>query len=195
MCFTKRGFHLFCVLLGKISLTSVNGPTVQSASFFLGRNPQQYTIYATSKNLFSASVQVEWTRDLPNLRFLHLTKMPKLQSLDTDFRSTPHLRELNCRDSHSLSFVRTEMFESIPNLSHLSFQKWVVSFLLFFISHCLCLPEQLCGTDFYAKVGCLSSNMWKRGMGLCVVKKHCMHPGSPHEACVVAAGLIQQENW
>uniref|UniRef100_A0A803YDS0 Leucine rich repeat neuronal 4 n=1 Tax=Meleagris gallopavo TaxID=9103 RepID=A0A803YDS0_MELGA len=71
---------------------------------------------------FLERIQVEWTRDLPNLRFLHLTKMPKLQSLDTDFRSTPHLRELNCRDSHSLSFVRTEMFESTPNLSHLSFQ-------------------------------------------------------------------------
>ncbi|XP_042670273.1 leucine-rich repeat neuronal protein 4 [Centrocercus urophasianus] len=71
---------------------------------------------------FLERIQVEWTRDLPNLRFLHLTKMPKLQSLDTDFRSMPHLRELNCRDSHSLGFVRTEMFESTPNLSHLSFQ-------------------------------------------------------------------------
>lgn len=71
---------------------------------------------------FLERIQVEWTRDLPNLRLLHLTKMPQLRSLDTDFRSMPHLRELNCRDSHSLGFVRTEMFESTPNLSHLSFQ-------------------------------------------------------------------------
>uniref|UniRef100_A0A669P446 Leucine rich repeat neuronal 4 n=1 Tax=Phasianus colchicus TaxID=9054 RepID=A0A669P446_PHACC len=71
---------------------------------------------------FLERIQVEWTRDLPNLGFLHLTKMPKLRSLDTDFRSMPRLRELNCRDSHSLGFVRTEMFESTPNLSHLSFQ-------------------------------------------------------------------------
>ncbi|XP_021247068.1 leucine-rich repeat neuronal protein 4 [Numida meleagris] len=71
---------------------------------------------------FLERIQVEWTRDLPNLRSLHLTKMSRLRSLDTDFRSMPHLRELNCRDSHSLGFVRTEMFESAPNLSHLSFQ-------------------------------------------------------------------------
>uniref|UniRef100_U3I621 Leucine rich repeat neuronal 4 n=1 Tax=Anas platyrhynchos platyrhynchos TaxID=8840 RepID=U3I621_ANAPP len=63
-----------------------------------------------------------WTKDLPSLRELHLTKMSRLRSLDTDLRSMPHLRELNCDDSHSLGFVRTEMFESTPRLSHLSFQ-------------------------------------------------------------------------
>ncbi|NXC44244.1 LRRN4 protein, partial [Penelope pileata] len=71
---------------------------------------------------FLERIQAEWTRDLPNLRSLHLAKMPQLRSLDTDLRSMPHLRELNCRDSHSLSSVRTEMFESAPHLSHLSFQ-------------------------------------------------------------------------
>ncbi|KFQ38508.1 Leucine-rich repeat neuronal protein 4, partial [Mesitornis unicolor] len=68
-------------------------------------------------------VQPEWTRDLPNLRSLHLTKMSRLRSLDTDFfKSMPDLRELNCQGSRSLGFVRTEMFDSAPHLSHLSFE-------------------------------------------------------------------------
>ncbi|NXV91828.1 LRRN4 protein, partial [Calonectris borealis] len=72
---------------------------------------------------FLEKIQPEWTRDLPNLRSLHLTKMPRLRSLDTDFlKSMPGLRELNCQDSHSLGFVRTEMFDGAPHLSHLSFE-------------------------------------------------------------------------
>ncbi|NXI90304.1 LRRN4 protein, partial [Psophia crepitans] len=72
---------------------------------------------------FLEKIQPEWTRDLPNLRSLHLTKMSRLRSLDTDFfKSMPDLQELNCRDSHSLSFVRTEMFNSALHLSHLSFE-------------------------------------------------------------------------
>ncbi|NXX12124.1 LRRN4 protein, partial [Podargus strigoides] len=72
---------------------------------------------------FLEKIQPEWIRDLPNLRSLHLTKMPRLRSLDTDFlKSMPDLRELNCQDSHSLGFVRTEMFDSAPHLSHLSFE-------------------------------------------------------------------------
>ncbi|NWX41601.1 LRRN4 protein, partial [Steatornis caripensis] len=72
---------------------------------------------------FLEKIQPEWARDLPNLRSLHLTKMSRLRSLDTDFfKSTPDLRELNCQDSHSLGFVKTEMFDSAPHLSHLSFQ-------------------------------------------------------------------------
>ncbi|NXF80875.1 LRRN4 protein, partial [Sclerurus mexicanus] len=72
---------------------------------------------------FLEKIQPEWTRDLPNLRSLHLTKMPRLRSLDTDFvKSMPGLRELHCQDSHSLGFVRTEMFDSAPHLSHLSFE-------------------------------------------------------------------------
>ncbi|OXB65455.1 hypothetical protein ASZ78_014116 [Callipepla squamata] len=71
---------------------------------------------------FLERIQVEWTRDLSNLRSLHLTKMSRLRSLDIDFRSMPHLKELNCQDSHSLGFVRTEMFESAPHLNYLSFQ-------------------------------------------------------------------------
>ncbi|NXO54864.1 LRRN4 protein, partial [Aramus guarauna] len=72
---------------------------------------------------FLEKIQPEWTRDLPNLRSLHLTKMPRLRSLDTDFfKSMPDLRELNCQDSRSLGFVRTEMFSSAPHLSQLSFE-------------------------------------------------------------------------
>ncbi|NWX68276.1 LRRN4 protein, partial [Alca torda] len=72
---------------------------------------------------FLEKIQPEWTRDLPNLRSLHLTKMSRLRSLDTDFfKSMPGLRELNCQDSRSLGFVRTEMFDSAPHLRHLSFE-------------------------------------------------------------------------
>ncbi|KAF1513382.1 Leucine-rich repeat neuronal protein 4, partial [Eudyptes sclateri] len=72
---------------------------------------------------FLEKIQPEWTRDLANLRSLHLTKMSRLRSLDTDFfKSMPDLQELNCQDSHSLGFVRTEMFDSAPHLSHLSFE-------------------------------------------------------------------------
>ncbi|NXJ40132.1 LRRN4 protein, partial [Ciconia maguari] len=72
---------------------------------------------------FLEKIQPEWARHLPNLRSLHLTKMSRLRSLDTDFfKSMPDLRELNCQDSRSLGFVRTEMFDSAPHLSHLSFE-------------------------------------------------------------------------
>ncbi|NWI34240.1 LRRN4 protein, partial [Sula dactylatra] len=72
---------------------------------------------------FLEKIQPEWTRDLRNLRSLHLTKMTRLKSFDTDFfKSMPGLQELNCQDSRSLGFVRTEMFDSAPHLSHLSFE-------------------------------------------------------------------------
>ncbi|NWS67043.1 LRRN4 protein, partial [Crotophaga sulcirostris] len=72
---------------------------------------------------FLENIQPEWTRDLLNLRSLHLTKMSRLRSLDTDFiKSMPDLRDLNCQDSRSLAFVRTEMFENAPHLNHLSFE-------------------------------------------------------------------------
>ncbi|NXA60231.1 LRRN4 protein, partial [Mohoua ochrocephala] len=72
---------------------------------------------------FLEKIQPEWARDLANLRSLHLTKMPRLRSLSSEsFKLLPGLRELHCQDSHSLGFVRTEMFDSAPHLSHLSFE-------------------------------------------------------------------------
>ncbi|NXU12972.1 LRRN4 protein, partial [Pardalotus punctatus] len=71
---------------------------------------------------FLEKIQPVWARDLPNLRSLYLTKMPRLRSLDSDFTSLPGLRELHCQDSPSLGFVQTEMFDSAPHLSHLSFE-------------------------------------------------------------------------
>ncbi|NXB27384.1 LRRN4 protein, partial [Eulacestoma nigropectus] len=72
---------------------------------------------------FLEKIQPEWARDLPNLRSLHLTKMPHLRSLDSEFfKFLPALRELHCQDSHSLGFVQMEMFDSAPHLSHLSFE-------------------------------------------------------------------------
>ncbi|NXI86511.1 LRRN4 protein, partial [Rhipidura dahli] len=72
---------------------------------------------------FLEKIQPEWARDLTNLRSLHLTKMPHLRSLDSNiFKSLSGLRELHCQDSHSLGFIQTEMFDSAPHLSHLSFE-------------------------------------------------------------------------
>ncbi|NXO34996.1 LRRN4 protein, partial [Locustella ochotensis] len=72
---------------------------------------------------FFEKIQPEWARDLASLRSLHLTNMPRLRSLDSDFfKSLPGLRELHCQNSPSLGFVQTEMFDSAPHLSHLSFE-------------------------------------------------------------------------
>ncbi|NWT34214.1 LRRN4 protein, partial [Cardinalis cardinalis] len=72
---------------------------------------------------FLEKIQPEWARGLASLRSLHLTNMPRLRSLDSDFlKSLPGLRELHCQDSHSLGFVQTEAFDSAPHLSHLSFE-------------------------------------------------------------------------
>ncbi|NXY33184.1 LRRN4 protein, partial [Pomatorhinus ruficollis] len=72
---------------------------------------------------FFEKIQPEWARDLANLTTLHLTNMPRLRSLDSDFfKSLPGLRKLHCQDSPSLGFVQTEMFDSAPHLSHLSFE-------------------------------------------------------------------------
>ncbi|NXO82118.1 LRRN4 protein, partial [Sitta europaea] len=72
---------------------------------------------------FFEKIRPEWARDLANLSSLHLTNMPRLRSLESDFfKSLPALQELHCQDSHSLGFVQTEMLETAPHLSHLSFE-------------------------------------------------------------------------
>uniref|UniRef100_A0A8C3NSP5 Leucine rich repeat neuronal 4 n=1 Tax=Cyanoderma ruficeps TaxID=181631 RepID=A0A8C3NSP5_9PASS len=72
---------------------------------------------------FFETIQPKWARGLADLRTLHLTNMPRLRSLDSDFfKSLPDLRELHCQDSPSLGFVQTEMLDSAPHLSYLSFE-------------------------------------------------------------------------
>ncbi|XP_074676677.1 leucine-rich repeat neuronal protein 4 [Strix aluco] len=103
---------------------------IRESAFAISTSPSEATNRPGStinmldlSGTFLEKIQPEWTRDLPNLRSLHLTKMSRLKSLDTDFfKSMPGLQELNCQDSRSLSFVRTEMFDSAPHLSHLSFE-------------------------------------------------------------------------
>uniref|UniRef100_A0A8C0EY25 Leucine rich repeat neuronal 4 n=1 Tax=Bubo bubo TaxID=30461 RepID=A0A8C0EY25_BUBBB len=93
---------------------------IRESAFAISTSPSEATNRPGStinmldlSGTFLEKIQPEWTRDLPNLRSLHLTKMSRLKSLDTDFfKSMPGLQELNCQDSRSLSFVRTEMFDT-----------------------------------------------------------------------------------
>ncbi|NXM67171.1 LRRN4 protein, partial [Serilophus lunatus] len=106
------------------------GPGIRESAFAISTAPREATDRPGNSisvldlsGTFLEKIQVEWSRDLPKLRSLHLTKMPRLRSLDTNFfKSMPGLRELHCQDSHSLSFVRTQMFDSAPHLRHLSFE-------------------------------------------------------------------------
>ncbi|NXR04140.1 LRRN4 protein, partial [Sagittarius serpentarius] len=125
-CYPQLQFlNLSATLLGQDDSSGI-----RESAFAIGTSPSEAmnrpgnTINMLDlSGTFLEKIQPEWARDLPNLRSFHLTKMPRLRSLDTDFfKSVPGLRELNCQDSHLLGFVRTEMFDSAPHLSHLSFE-------------------------------------------------------------------------
>ncbi|NXC12104.1 LRRN4 protein, partial [Corythaeola cristata] len=124
-CYPQLQFlNLSATLLGQDDRRGIS-----ESAFAISTSPSEATNSGNTINVLDLSgtflekIQPEWTRDLPSLRSLHLTKMSRLRSLDTDFfKPMPDLRELNCQDSHSLGFVRTEMFDSAPHLSHLSFQ-------------------------------------------------------------------------
>ncbi|NXE77230.1 LRRN4 protein, partial [Cochlearius cochlearius] len=125
-CYPQLQFlNLSATLLGQD-----DGRGIRESAFAISTSPSEATNRPGNtinmldlSGTFLENIQPEWARDLPNLRSLHLTKMSRLRSLDTDFfKSVPGLQELNCQDSHSLGFVRTEMFDSAPHLSHLSFE-------------------------------------------------------------------------
>ncbi|NXD68476.1 LRRN4 protein, partial [Eolophus roseicapillus] len=124
-CYPQLQFlNLSATLLGQD-----DGRGIRESAFAISTSPSEATNRPGNINVLDLSrtflekIQPEWTRDLPNLRSLHLTKMSRLKSLDTDFfKSMPALQELNCQDSHSLAFVQTEMFDSAPHLSQLSFE-------------------------------------------------------------------------
>ncbi|XP_066033957.1 leucine-rich repeat neuronal protein 4 [Chamaea fasciata] len=96
--------------------------TSTDPSEVMNRPGNSISVLDLSRTFFE-KIQPEWARDLANLRSLHLTNMPRLRSLDSDFlKSLRGLRELHCQDSPSLGLVQTEMFDHTPHLSHLSFQ-------------------------------------------------------------------------
>ncbi|KAM6280624.1 leucine-rich repeat neuronal protein 4-like [Porphyrio hochstetteri] len=125
-CYPQLQFlNLSATLLGQDDSRGI-----RESAFAIGTSPSEATSEPGNtismldlSRTFLEKIQPEWSRDLPNLRSLHLTKMSRLRSLDTDFfKSMPDLQELNCQDSHALGFVRTEMFDSAPHLRHLSFE-------------------------------------------------------------------------
>ncbi|XP_010010863.1 PREDICTED: leucine-rich repeat neuronal protein 4-like [Nestor notabilis] len=124
-CYPQLQFlNLSATLLGQDDSTGI-----RESAFAISTSPSEATNRPGNINVLDLSrtflekIQPEWTRDLPSLRSLHLTKMSRLRSLDTDFfKSMPALQELNCQDSPSLAFVQTEMFDSAPHLSQLSFE-------------------------------------------------------------------------
>ncbi|NWH82321.1 LRRN4 protein, partial [Piaya cayana] len=125
-CYPRLQFlNLTATLLGQD-----DGRGIRDSAFAISRSLSEATDRPGNtintldlSETFLEKIQPEWTKDLPNLRSLHLTRMSRLRSLDTDFiKSMPDIRDLNCRDSHSLEFVRTELFDSAPHLSHLSFE-------------------------------------------------------------------------
>ncbi|XP_061220804.1 leucine-rich repeat neuronal protein 4 isoform X2 [Neopsephotus bourkii] len=124
-CYPQLQFlNLSATLLGQDDSRGI-----RESAFAISTSPSEATNRPGNINVLDLSktflekIQPEWTRDLPNLRSLHLTKMSQLRSLDTDFlKSMPALQELNCQDSHLLAFVQTEMFDNAPHLSQLSFE-------------------------------------------------------------------------
>ncbi|NXR56072.1 LRRN4 protein, partial [Hippolais icterina] len=103
---------------------------IRDSAFAISTDPNEVmnrpgnaiSVLDLSGTLFE-KIRPEWARDLTNLRALHLTNMPRLRSLNSDFlKSLPGLRELHCQNSPSLGFVQTEMFDRAPHLSHLSFE-------------------------------------------------------------------------
>ncbi|NXC95828.1 LRRN4 protein, partial [Certhia familiaris] len=95
---------------------------IRDSAFAINRPGNSINVLDLSRTFFE-KFQPEWARDLANLTSLHLTNMPRLRSLDSNFfKSLPGLRELHCQGSRSLGFLQTEVFDSAPHLSHLSFE-------------------------------------------------------------------------
>ncbi|NWI11280.1 LRRN4 protein, partial [Crypturellus soui] len=125
-CYPRLQFlNLSATLLGQDDSKGIRESAfaISTSPQEAGNRPENIINVLDLSGTFLEKIEPEWARDLLSLRSLHLTKMSRLRSLDTDFiKSMRHLRELNCQDSHSLGFVRTEMFENVPHLKHLSFQ-------------------------------------------------------------------------
>ncbi|KAM8809462.1 leucine-rich repeat neuronal protein 4 [Eudromia elegans] len=125
-CYPQLQFlNLSATLLGQDDSKGIRESAFAISTFpqEAGNKPENIINVLDLSETLLEKIEPEWARDLLNLRSLHLTKMSRLRSLDTDFiKSMRHLRELNCQDSHSLGFVRTQMFENAPYLKHLSFQ-------------------------------------------------------------------------
>ncbi|KAM4693049.1 leucine-rich repeat neuronal protein 4 [Discoglossus pictus] len=71
-----------------------------------------------------------WSKDLPNLKELHIMKMNGMERLEEDLlKSFPHLEILNCAGSSGLSYIASEVFENASNLRSLDFQNCNLSSL------------------------------------------------------------------
>nr|XP_033795204.1 leucine-rich repeat neuronal protein 4 [Geotrypetes seraphini] len=123
--------NLSATLLGR----TLDG-SISESSFALKIKGDRQKTPMTAMNVldlsetFLLNIQQEWTKDLPNLKELHIAKMTRLESLDTDvLKYLPNLSLLNCKSSRGLSLVKTEIFEGAPHLNNLDFQNCNLSTL------------------------------------------------------------------
>ncbi|CAH2255321.1 leucine-rich repeat neuronal 4 [Pelobates cultripes] len=72
---------------------------------------------------FLTGVNQDWNRDLPNLRNLSIRAMKELKSLDGLVDAFPHIVQLDCANSSSLSSINTTMFERATDLHYINLQK------------------------------------------------------------------------
>ncbi|XP_063297567.1 leucine-rich repeat neuronal protein 4 [Pelobates fuscus] len=71
---------------------------------------------------FLTAVNQDWNRDLPNLRNLSIRAMKELKSLDGLVDTFPHIVQLDCANSSSLSSINTTMFERATDLHYINLQ-------------------------------------------------------------------------
>ncbi|KAG9484296.1 hypothetical protein GDO78_009947 [Eleutherodactylus coqui] len=74
-------------------------------------------------------VKRSWSKDLSNLRELHIRKMIRMNVLEDELIAWfPHLERLNCADSKSLVKIRTEIFQNASNLVYLDFRNCSIKY-------------------------------------------------------------------
>ncbi|XP_072265751.1 leucine-rich repeat neuronal protein 4 [Pyxicephalus adspersus] len=122
-CFPNLAFlNLSSTLIGTIASADID----ESAFALNATETQKDSLTSLHSLDLSATylhgIKEAWSKDLPNLKVLHITKMINMKSLDDELlKWFSKLEFLNCAGSRALSHVRTEMFKNATELIYLSF--------------------------------------------------------------------------